>query len=228
MSGSRDHVLAAIRGALKRGPLAAHRTAELERRLAAHRAGVVPARGRPDRAARVERFVAEAQRVDATTARVWGLAEVPGVVAGWLAEGNLPTTLKVAPDPALEDIPWAEQPLLRVARGPAGDSDSVSVTGALAGVAETGTLVLLSGPDSPTTLNFLPDTHIVVLPAARIVGAYEDAWKMLRDGGDMPRAVNWITGPSRTADIEQTMQLGAHGPRRLHIVVVGEDGDSMD
>ncbi|MEZ5579927.1 MAG: LUD domain-containing protein [Candidatus Competibacteraceae bacterium] len=73
--------------------------------------------------------------------------------------------------------------------------------------------MLLSGPHSPpTTLNFLPDTHIVVLRADRIVGAYEDAWDLLRARGlGMPRTVNFITGPSRSADIEQTVQMGAHG-----------------
>jgi L-lactate dehydrogenase complex protein LldG len=84
---------------------------------------------------------------------------------------------------------------------------------------------MASGPDHPVTLNLLPDTHIVVLNEADIVGGYEEVWMMLRQryGKDgMPRTVNTITGPSRTADIEQTIELGAHGPRRLHIVVVGE------
>ncbi len=99
------------------------------------------------------------------------------------------------------------------------------MTPAFTAVAETGTLMLRSGPDHPTTLNFLPDTHIVVLRAGQIVGPYEDAWAKLRAAGDMPRAVNFVSGPSRTADIEQTIQLGAHGPRRLHIVLI-EDGDA--
>ena len=96
------------------------------------------------------------------------------------------------------------------------------VTGAVCGVAETGTLILTSGPDSPTTLNLLPDTHIVVLSTDSIVGSYEDGWDLLRARGELPRTVNMITGPSRTGDIEQTIQLGAHGPRRLHILLVDE------
>jgi L-lactate dehydrogenase complex protein LldG len=95
---------------------------------------------------------------------------------------------------------------------------------ALAGVAESGTIVLASGADNPTTLNFLPETHIVVLAAADIVGDYESAFDMIRDRygkSAMPRTVNLITGPSRSADIEQTILLGAHGPRRLHLVIVG-------
>ena len=86
--------------------------------------------------------------------------------------------------------------------------------------------MLLSGPDHPTTLNFLPDTHIVVLRASQVVGPYEDAWARLRAAATaMPRTVNFVTGPSRTADIEQTIQLGAHGPRRLHIVLIDDAGD---
>ena len=80
-----------------------------------------------------------------------------------------------------------------------------------------------SGPEHPTTLNFLPDTHVVVLLASQIVGSYEDAWDRLRDVDSMPRTVNFITGPSRTGDIEQTIFLGAHGPRRMHIVLVEDD-----
>ena len=103
----------------------------------------------------------------------------------------------------------------------------MSVTPAFAGIAETGTLMLTSGKDRPATLNFLPETHIVVLKASQVVGAYEDAWDLLRQAegeGVMPRSVNLITGPSRTGDIEQKIQLGAHGPRRLHIVVVEGGG----
>src|SRR4029079_17711362 len=104
-------------------------------------------------------------------------------------------------------------------------ADQVSITGAFAGIAETGTLVMASGPDHPVTLNLLPDTHIVVLREADIVGGYEDVWARLRQryGKDrMPRTVNTITGPPRSGEREQAIRLGAHGPRRMHIVVVSE------
>jgi L-lactate dehydrogenase complex protein LldG len=86
--------------------------------------------------------------------------------------------------------------------------------------------MLASGAERPTTLNFLPETHIVVLPADRVVGALEQAWARLRGERrrNMPRTVNFITGPSRSADIEQTLQMGAHGPRRLHIILI--DGET--
>ncbi len=109
-------------------------------------------------------------------------------------------------------------------RGPSDGHDLNAVSAAFAGIAETGTLALVSGPDNPTTLNFLPDNHIVVLPREAIEADYESVFAKLRNvygKGEAPRTLNFITGPSRSADIEQTLLLGAHGPRRLHIVVVG-------
>ena len=126
-------------------------------------------------------------------------------------------------DPLLAGLPW-ERTQIEVKRGPSDGQDVVGLSHAVAGVAETGTLVLLSGPDNPTTLNFLPETHIVVVKAEDIAGDYETVWDTIRaryGKGVMPRTVNMITGPSRSADIEQTILLGAHGPRRLHIIVVG-------
>jgi L-lactate dehydrogenase complex protein LldG len=114
-------------------------------------------------------------------------------------------------------------------RGRAEPGDAVSLTPCLAAIAETGTLMLVSGEGTPTTLNFLPDTHIVVVRTGQVVAGYEDGWDLLRaraDSGDgpaaLPRTVNFITGPSRTGDIEQRIQLGAHGPRRLHIILIDE------
>jgi L-lactate dehydrogenase complex protein LldG len=228
MSG-REDILGGIRKALKRGPLDAAATAALDARLAAPVRNLIPARATSlDHAGQVELFVAMAEEVQTTVDRVAALAEVPQAVASYLASENLPADLVASPDPALDDIPWAERPMLRLRRGKAEGSDKVGLTPAFAAVAESGTLMLVSGPQNPTTINFLPDTHIVVLRDDQIVASYEDGWTLLRQrqatAGDaaMPRTVNFITGPSRTGDIEQRMQLGAHGPRRLHIVLVGD------
>jgi L-lactate dehydrogenase complex protein LldG len=160
-------------------------------------------------------------------ARLASDQEVPGEVARYLAAENLPAELRMAPDPALDVFPWADRPLLRIGRGRAEPGDAVSLTPCLAAVAETGTLMLVSGEMTPTTLNFLPDTHIVVLRADQVVASYEDGWDLLRARpGDgpmaLPRAVNFITGPSRTGDIEQRIELGAHGPRRLHVILIDD------
>jgi L-lactate dehydrogenase complex protein LldG len=224
-SGARDRMLRDIREALGRGRLPAEEREALERRLRFPRANVVPARGQKDGAARIETFIAEAERVNATTETLEGWRHVPAAVAGYLRAHNLPMMVRAATDPAL--VPWADEPSLSVATGAAEAEDQVSVTSAFAGIAETGTLMLLSGPTSPTSLNFLPADHLVAIARERIVGTYEDAFMLLRAeigvGLALPRVLNWITGPSRTADIEQTLLLGAHGPRRLHIMVI--DGE---
>ncbi len=140
-------------------------------------------------------------------------------VADYVAKENLPQRLSVAPHPLLEAIDWPAA--WQIARGRAQGEDRVSLAVAFCGIAETGSLMLLSGPDSPTTLNFLPDDFLCVLPEARIVPRMEDAWALLRaERESLPRATNIVTGPSRTADVEQTIQLGAHGPRRLHVLLL--------
>ena len=221
---SRDSILAKLRkSALRDGDEAAAR-AVIEGRLKGHPRGTIPARGQLDPRGRMDLFEAQAKAVDATVARVSALDEVPAAVADYLRGENLPTSLKMAPDPRLDACSWDKAPMLQISYGKAEPEDQVTVTGAHAGIAESGTLMLASGPESPTTLNFLPDNHIVILRAGEMVGAYEEAWDRLRATGKMPRAVNFVTGPSRSGDIEQTLHLGAHGPRRLHIIMVEEDG----
>jgi L-lactate dehydrogenase complex protein LldG len=223
MSGSREQILASIRRSLKRGRLDRTREAELRERVAMHRRNLVPARAAAlDDSGQVDLFVAMAEEVQTTVVRVGSLAAVPDEVARYLAADNLPAELVLAPDPRLDSIPWDERPLLRIRRGRAEPDDAVSLTPCFAAIAETGTLMLVSAAGTPTTLNFLPDTHIVVVRGDQVVATYEDGWDRLRSEGGVPRTVNFITGPSRTGDIEQRIELGAHGPRRLHIVLVDD------
>jgi L-lactate dehydrogenase complex protein LldG len=221
---SRDAILDKLRGAARRDGDEAAARAAVDARLRTHARGTVPARGKLDRDGLIDLFAAQAIAVDATVARVPALDDVPATVADYLRGENLPTKLRLAPDPKLDACSWDQAPMLDVAYGKAKAEDMVTVTGAFAGIAESGTLMLVSGPETPTTLNFLPDTHIVVLRASEMVGAYEDAWDRLRNTGRIPRTVNFITGPSRSGDIEQTLHLGAHGPRRLHVILVEDDG----
>jgi len=230
MSRARTEILTALRRSLARGDEAAAR-ATVDSRISKPQRHLIPARSQVPPPAQIELFVRMATEQAASLVRVQCEGDVPGAIADFLKAHNLPPSVKAAPQPALEALDWSREPLLEVAFGGAAASDPVSVTGAFAGVAESGTLILVSGPDSPTALNFLPDNHIVVLRADRVVGPYEDAWSRLRSEygpGILPRTVNLVTGPSRTADIEQTIQLGAHGPRRLHIVLVGEAAQDDD
>jgi L-lactate dehydrogenase complex protein LldG len=220
----REAVLGKIRRALKPTASEESRRAAVEARLAAHRANLIPARGRLDAAARVALFCAMAERVAATVRRLHSRDDIPGAVGEHLRSHNLPAEIRMGSDARLQALPWDREPNLTRLIGPSDGRDAVSLSHAFAGVAESGTLALLSGADNPTTLNFLPDTHIVVIDAADIVGDYESVWRRLRERygeGAMPRTVNFVTGPSRSADIEQTLILGAHGPRALHILVIG-------
>jgi len=167
----------------------------------------------------VERFIEKLSKVAGTHAEIKTPGQTVQAAADYLAAQNLPPRLAAAPHPLLAGLDWPEN--LQVTQGRAQGDDRTGLAVAFCGIAETGSLVLLSGPDSPTTLNFLPDDFLCVLPESRIVPRMEDAWGLLRaERGGLPRAVNIVTGPSRTADVEQTIQLGAHGPRRLHVVLL--------
>ena len=216
MSNAKAKVLGNIRASLNRsGPLPARVTKGLNARLKRPTANIVPTvTGDP-----VACFVEKLKAVNAKVTQVSSVDVVSRTVSKHVKEHSLPHELVVAPDPALDGIRWSNR--FMIERRAAIGGDRVSVTSAFAGIAETGTLMLLSSAQSPTTLNFLPEDHLIVLRAGRIVTHLEDAWQALRkQRGKMPRTVNLITGPSKTADVEQTIQEGAHGPRRLHVILV--------
>ena len=235
---TKEAILGAIRRGLRRGPLPPDQQTMLLGRLAQHPRHLIPARSQVGRAEQVALLVRNVEKEFGTVERVADAEAVPGAVAAFLAAQNLPSELVMAPHPELRAMPWDEKPLLRVREGRAEASDLVSVQHAFAGIAETGTLMLPSAPERPATLNLLADTAIVVLRASRVVGPYEDAWDLLRRerghdpapagdaGGFMPRNVMLVTGPSRSADIEQTLELGAHGPRQLHLVLIEDDTEA--
>ena len=215
-NNARDQILSDIRQALNRTTsLDKSVSAALETRLAAHSVHVQPVVETDV----VSRFIAKSKAVASTVATVPSLVQVPAAVTQYLTTGSQKLEVVMAPDPLLDGIDWPAS--MKIERRPARRQDVVSITGVFAAIAETGTLVLLSGAHSPTTLNFLPDVHIVIVRRQQIVTHIEDVWRRMRSElEDMPRTVNLITGPSRTADIEQTIQLGAHGPRSLHVIVV--------
>ena len=225
MTSAKQQILASVRRSLRRQePDAASRDA-VERRLSHPQQNLVPQRGQIPPAERLDLMAAMLDELKATVARLPSEDAVPAAIADYLKRENLPPKVRMAPRDDLRRLPWDGQPLLEVEEGIAEADDATSVTGSFAGIAETGTIMMASGPDAPITLNFLPENHVVVLRASQVVGSYEEAWQRLRavtGPGEMPRAVNMITGPSRTGDIEQTILLGAHGPRRLHVLLVDD------
>lgn len=226
MATSRDKIFSTLRRGLGRGPEDAAAQARVNQRISNPQPNLIPKRAQLPQPQQVELFIEKATALTVTVDRVATPSDVPEAVANYLAQRNLPTTIRMAPHPDLTSIPWAEKPMLSVETGPGRSQDLVSVTPAFAGIAETGTLMLHSGSQTSTTLHFVPDNHIVVMRASQITGSMEDAFARLRQsiGGvaNWPRSVNLVTGPSRTADIEGVPVLGAHGPRQLHIVLIDD------
>jgi len=212
---ARERILERIRRAQGQGEPAAAQRELVETYLRRHPRGPVPVFAED----RVERFRAHAQALGSTCDRVSSMADVPAAVARYLAAGDLPRRGCVWPE--IAGLDWKGAGLALEARAAQGD-DPVGVTGVFCAIAETGTLMLVSGAATPASVSLLPETHVAVVPVARIVAHMEDGWDVLRaERGQLPRAVNFISGPSRTADIEQTVILGAHGPYRVHVVLAG-------
>jgi L-lactate dehydrogenase complex protein LldG len=221
----REVVLATIRRSLGVTGAEATRRSEVAVRLAGHPRGVVPERGQLPQATRLDLFARMVKDAAGTVERAADATKIPAAVAAFLRGHNLPLAIRHGDDPLLSSVPWKLAGTLEIRHGASEGNDLAAVSHAFAAVAETGTLVLTSGADNPTTLNFLPDVHIVVVDACDVASDFETAVARLRSrfgAGVMPRAVNMVTGPSRSADIEQTLILGAHGPRKLHVIVVGE------
>ncbi len=215
---AREDIFANIRRSLGVTGNETTRRGAVAQRLEQTPRGPIPSRGQGSPAARLATFIGEATRVSATVVVLDTAQAVPEEIVRFLREANLPLTLKHGEDARLSALDW-QAAGLEVATGRSDGADLNAVTHAFGGVAETGSLVLLSGADNPVTLTFLPDNHFVVLAAADLTSDLESVLVKLRRTGALPRTINIVTGPSRSADIEQTLLLGAHGPRRLHIMV---------
>ncbi len=220
---AREQILGKLRRSLGVSGHDIERRAAVADRLARAPQGVIPARGQLPLAGRIALFCEMAQLVSASVEQIASLDDVAGAVARHLRDANLPARLRIGTDERFSGVDLISAGL-EVTVGPSAGDDLVGMSFALSGIAETGTLALLSGEANPTTLNFLPDRHIILVQASDIDGDMESALVRIRGiygKGAMPRTVNFITGPSRSADIEQTLILGAHGPRQLHIMIVG-------
>lgn len=206
---AREAILGAVRASLGRGELDAARRAELEARVPAHTRPAIDEDP-------VERFVRKFESRAGTVARIDDRSQIVAAVEAYRASHDL--SKRAAVGGALRELKWPRG--WKVHHDPAGIDEALSVTTCFVAVAETGSLIFASAPDNPITHNFVPDDHIVVLERGQIVTHFEDAWPLLRAHG-IPRATNIVSGPSRTADVEQTIQLGAHGPRRVHVILIG-------
>lgn len=212
---AREAILARLRRAMPEGD----RAAAVAARLAAPAQGApVPAQGQTEGAARIAQFIAKAAKVDATVSRIASFAELPAALAAELRGRNLPAAIRTGTEPEFA-LDWGG---VERSVGVGRIVEPATLSRAELAVAETGTLVLASGPANPVTLTFLGETHFVAVRAGDIRAGFEDMWADWRTRGLDPRTVNLVTGPSRSADIGQTLQLGAHGPVALHIFVVGE------
>lgn len=225
MSSSRESILGSLRSTLDQKASFEARKAASEDRLAKKPSGIIPKRGQLKAEERIELFVKMANDSLAVVTRVAQYTDIPSEVANYLRGHNLPFSICSGHDKRLTKAKWTSEPNLEIKKRATDGDDLVGISHATAGIAESGTLLLASGKDNPTTINFLSDHHIVVLNAKDIKGDMETALGKLKKNADgdteMPRAVNFITGPSRSGDIEQKMLLGAHGPRALKIIIVG-------
>ena len=222
MSKARADIMQEIRRTAARAEqLDNETTSTIEKRISLHARGPIPLNSEPP----LERFIAKLEYVSATVASIATIDDLAQAVMAYLQQMNIELHIVAASSRLLENIDWPQG--INIARRGAKADDVTALTVADAGIAETGTLVVCSSREKPTTLNFLPDTYICVIKQDDIYPCMEDVWDLIRkQGKGMPRAINFITGPSRTADVEQTIQLGAHGPRRLHVIILATNSFS--
>jgi len=222
MNSGRAAILGRVRAALGKAGRDAGAVAEAEAYIAAHAQGPRPC----IQADLVARFLQRATDMESSVEAIADRRDIPAAVMRYVDALDLPALLAAQKShsgvcwPEFGDLDWAGAGLTIDVRPTVGD-DRLGITGAFCAVAETGTLVMLSAADTPTATTLLPDTHIAVVRAERIVAGMEEAIALIRrERRQVPRAINFISGPSRTGDIEQTIVLGAHGPYRVHILVL--------
>jgi L-lactate dehydrogenase complex protein LldG len=112
----------------------------------------------------------------------------------------------------------AEAAGLQVHRGEAPEIAGAGVSRAIYGLADTGSVVLAASPDEPRARSLLPAVHVSLLPEERILAGLDELFEAV--GDDLPSALAIVTGPSRSADIEQRLAVGVHGPGEVHVVLL--------
>lgn len=224
MSSARSSILRRVRASLGAKAEDTARVQAAQARIAAHARQLVPERtkGTANEHAALFRSFLEGQL--AAVIEVADTHSVPAAIQAYLVANGLRPSVRLGADARLTGMPWREVGGLEALRGAGEPDDPNGLSFALCGIAETGTLVMAAGADNPVTLAFLPSTHIIIVERDTIVGSYEEAIEKVRrvfGPTDMPRTLNYISGPSRTADIGGKIVIGAHGPRNLCVVIVG-------
>ncbi|MBL0123181.1 MAG: lactate utilization protein C [Betaproteobacteria bacterium] len=213
---ARENILARIREKSGRnGVTSAPELAAVRAHIAEHACGPLPSISRHDP---VTHFIAECARLKSTTAELDDIAALPAEVARYIAANAL----------RMRCVGWHEFAALNWQSAgiqfddrPANGDDLIGLTGSFCGIGETGTLLLLGAPATPKATALLPETHICVVKKSRILATMEDSFALMRNEiGEPPRATFFVSGPSRTADIEQTLVIGAHGPYRVHVILI--------
>jgi L-lactate dehydrogenase complex protein LldG len=218
MSGAREAILKAAAAALPSRRLDSAAIAAEARALLGEPQAIRPPLVNPSVIGSFVQRVASS-KVGAAVDRIPSIDRLPEAIAQHLAARKLPGNIALQPTPALTALDWA-----RAGLSPDGTVDGgVAVSMACWGVAETGSLVVHSAADMPILLNFLPAAHVIAVHASTIVPHLEDYANAAREAGDpAPRNACLITGASGTTDIEGNLVLGAHGPRELHVIVIGD------
>ncbi len=213
---ARDNILQRIRSQSGRTGVTTERELVAARAHIAQRArGPMPSIARENP---LNRFIGECERLKTSVDDLATLKDVPQALAAYLSQNSLKMT--VVGWPSLSSLDWNSAGIQYQNRLAAAN-DMVGVTDCFCAIGETGTLLLLSSPTTPKLHALLPETHICIVSKERIVATMEDAFQLLRDEkGTLPRATFLVSGPSRTADIEQTIVIGAHGPYRVHVLLV--------
>lgn len=177
-------------------------------------------------AERAERFAAVLTKVFGHVERVADLRAAAARTAAILAAANA-RSLALSDAPELREVAAALPRDLRQLPHDAPRHDLLAADAGLTmaqwGIAETGTLVLESAREQHRLASLLPALHVVILPCSRLLGTLAEAMVRLQpDGAPSSRTITFVSGPSRTADIELELVVGVHGPKLLHVLLVDD------
>ncbi|MGD0865152.1 MAG: LUD domain-containing protein [Rhizomicrobium sp.] len=167
----------------------------------------------------IAQFAKRAASQAADVRRLSSMDDVPAAVADILRGRNMQAVIHLPPGSPGDQLPWQSAPGLTREAAPPGPDDAALAIAPFA-IAETGTLAYTSAIDAPASWHFRAGLEIAVLRADSILPHLEEVIAKVKARGEFPRTVNLVTGPSRTGDIEQTLELGAHGPKALAILIV--------